>query len=227
MAEATGILLLNAEDNDESHLTITEEGSNSFSITTGAALHGTYGYQFDFDGTNNLCYADESFSAGSDIYARSYFKFGSDFSMNAAQFFVMALRNSSGGDLCRPVFLMSSGVLSIYRFYYYLNSGLTFQSVSQGITIGSEYYIETRFKSGNGDGIVALYLNGVEVVNLTGLTNNNYQADTIRIGNYAAAVPTTDAPLIIDDIKIASSAIGAYSESSGSSNSYYYQQQQM
>jgi hypothetical protein len=49
MAESSGILLLDAENNNESGLTITEEGSNAFSISTGSKAHGTYGFNYAFD----------------------------------------------------------------------------------------------------------------------------------------------------------------------------------
>src|SRR5574344_496596 len=107
MAEATGILLLNAEDNSESGLTITEEGSNNFSIATGAKAHGTYGYQFAFSGNSgeNLCNFYKSFTAGADIYARCYFYIPSDFSMNSADLAILALYYNTGtSSYCvRPI----------------------------------------------------------------------------------------------------------------------------
>jgi len=106
MAEATGILLLNAEDNDLTGLTITEEGSNDLTITSGAAAHGSLGYNFAFSGNsgeNNL-YFYKTFTSGADIYARCYFYIPSSFDGTTSTLTTMSLNYSATGLLALLLF---------------------------------------------------------------------------------------------------------------------------
>jgi hypothetical protein len=227
MSESTGILLLNAEDNDESGLTITEEGSNNFSITTGAALHGTYGYNFAFDGTNNELHATKSFTAGTDIYVRCYFYIPSAFSMNANNLAVLILRDSSNSRyLCYLQFSFSGTTLKANRFYYRTNAGTAYISLTGDISRDTLHFVEMRYKSGNSDGVAECWLDDTSIASATGLANDTYQAGYVRIGNTDPGVPTSGSTFYVDDVKVDSSPIGAYADLSGG-NSYYYQQQQM
>ena len=218
MAESTGILLLNAEDNDLSGLTITEEGSNDLTISSDSALHGSLGYELEFSGNTveNLLYFYKSFTAGADIYARCYFYIPSNFDMSNSQLTILGLNSTV--SLARPIFSILTGVIYLSRFYYYLNSGETYSAISSTpISRDEAHYLEIRFKSGNGDGVATVWLDGTEKSSITELTNDNYQSDIVRAGNYGGAVPTAGSKIYIDDIKIDSSYIGAYAESGGSS----------
>jgi hypothetical protein len=215
MAESTGILLLNAEDNSESGLTIKEEGSNNFSITTGAALHGTYGYNFAFDGTNNELHAIKSFTAGVDIYARCYFYIPSAFSMNASYLSLLALRDNTSNYACYLRLSYSGSTLTTNRFYYRTNAGTSYVNLTNTISRDVLHVLEMRYKSGSGDGAVELWLDNTSIASASALTNNNYQASSVRMGNTEAGVPTSSSAFYMDDIKVDSSRIGAYADLSG------------
>jgi hypothetical protein len=216
MAESAGILLLNAEDNSESGLTITEEGSNNFSIATGAKAHGTYGYQFAFDGTNNICAFSKSFTAGADIYARLYFYIPSAFAMTNSYLDIFRLYEGTV-YLAYARFINSSGTISLQRLYYRTNSGTAYVSISGAITRDAWHYIELRYKSDASAGIVEIWYDGTKKAEATGLATSSYQTAGITAGQTEAGVPTTDSPFYIDDIKVDSSYIGAYADvSSGS-----------
>ena len=228
MAESTGILLLDAEDNSESGLTITEEGSNNFSITTGAAQHGTYGYQFDFDGTNNELWASDTFTEGSDIYCRCYFYIPSSVGFTAEGLYTLSALLYDGTDyLLYPRFYYHNSTLFLERIDYRHNTGTANSTIYATVSLGTRHYIEIRYKAGNGDGEVQCWFNGTSVKQITGLTNDNYAPNSVRFGQTRSGVISADSPFYIDDIKIDSSSIGEYTESGGTGNSYYYQQQQM
>lgn len=219
MAESAGILLLDAEDNSESGLTITEEGSNNFSITSGAALHGTYGYNFAFDGTNNELHASKAFTAGADIYVRYYFYIPSAFSMNASNLAILILRDSRDSSnpnyVCYLRFSFSGTTLKANRFYYRTNAGPAYISLTGDISRDTLHFVEMRYKSGNSDGVAECWLDDTPIASATGLANDTYQASSVRIGNTDAGVPTSGSTFYVDDVKVDSSPIGAYTESGG------------
>jgi hypothetical protein len=221
VAESSGILLLNAEDNDLSGLTITEEGSNDLTISSGAALHGSLGYNFAFSGNSgeNLLYFYKSFTAGADIYARCYFKFSSEFSFLDSEYFsVFSLYDSTGNYLCFPRFRWSGTKLTLDYFNCRTNTGAASSSaINFDISFDTLYYIEMRYKSGSGDGDAQLWIDGTPKASLANLANNNYQASRVWSGNWRGGVPTAGSKIYIDDIKVDSSYIGAYTESGGSS----------
>ena len=217
MAESAGILLLDAEDNSEAGLTVTEEGSNIFSIATGAKAHGTYGYNFAFSGNDgeNDCNFYKSFTAGADIYMRFYLYIPSAFDCNqGAQLTFGGLHYAKTAVAAKPYFLRdASGNINLYRFYYYTNTGITNAAITPTtITRDTWHYMEMRFKSGAGDGVVTLWMDGSEIVSVTDLTNNNYQAGYASAGNITGAIPTASSEFYIDDIKIDSLSIGAYAD---------------
>ena len=222
MAEATGIMLLNAEDNSESGLTITEEGSNNFSIATGAALHGSYGYNFAFSGNSgeNLLYFTKQFTAGSDIYARCYFYIPSSFSSSTSYLSILSIMRSDGvaNYTVYARLYNASGAIKFDRLAYIDNTGGSYISLNTSVSRDTLHYMELRFKAGNGDGLVECWLDGTKIGEVTGLTNNNYQSGYIRAGNAREAVPTSGSVFYIDDIKVDSSYIGAYADSGGSSH---------
>ena len=213
MAESAGILLLNAEDNSVSGLTITEEGSNNLTIAAGAALHGSLGYNFSYDGTNNLLYFQRAFTAGADIYMRFYFYIPSAFSSNTSYLTLGGLYyNNALGVACYVRCYYTGGNFTLDRLYYTHNGGSAYVILSGTITRDTLHYLELRYKSGAGDGEVECWLDGTSKGSATSLTNNTYQASYALIGNVAAGIPTTDADLFFDDIKVDSSYIGAYAD---------------
>jgi len=216
MAESTGLLLLNAEDNDLSGLTITEEGSNDLTITSGASAHGSLGYNFAFSGLTgeNLLYSLKQFSTGSDIYARCYFYIPSAFSSNTNNIGTIYLKygSFSSNNVAYVRLYNNAGTITVQRFYYYINTGITYTSLTSAVSRDAWHYIEIRYKSGAGDGVAECWLDGNKIASNTGLTNNTYEAGYVSFGNYEAGVPTADAPMYFDDIKVDSSYIGAYSD---------------
>jgi hypothetical protein len=220
MAESSGILLLDAENNSESGLTITEEGGNTFSINADSALHGSLGYKFAFDGNagNNLCNFYKGFTAAADIYTRCYFRFPSAFSAAASgNVLIGAMLNyNTGGGYCcyvRGYYNVATGTIALDRFYYYDNAGAHFVALTATtITRDTAHYIELHYKSGAGDGAVELWYDGNSIASVTSLTNNTYQAAYIQPGNTQALVPSNGSYISIDDVKVDSLYIGAYAD---------------
>lgn len=216
MSESSGIALYNFEDNSLSSWTITEEGTCDMAVSSSAKSHGSYGCRFNFDGTNNECHGYRSFTAGADIYARCYFYIPSSFSGSVSTLNILSLDYSTSALAVRPVFyIQSGGNIVLYRLYYYTNSASIYQDLTQTvITRDAWHHVEVRHKTGNGDGIASMYYDGNLITEISGLTNNNYQAGYVRIGNIRASVPTSGSYFDVDDVKINSSYIGAYAEES-------------
>ena len=145
---------------------------------------------------------------------RFYFYVPSAFSSNTQYLTLGGLYyNNSLGVACYLRCYYSSGALTINRLYYTHNGGSDYVTLTGGtITRDALHYAELRYKSGAGDGAVECWLDGNSEGSATSLTNNSYQASYAFIGNIAAGVPTTDADLFFDDVKVDSAYIGAYTD---------------
>lgn len=222
MAESTGLLLLDAENNDLSGLTITEEGSNDLSISSGAALHGSLGYRFLFSGNtgDNLLYFTKTFTYGNDIYLRHYFYIPSSFASDTNNLGISALYHDSSNEVAKIRCYNSSGTIYLDRFYYRTNTAITsVANLNISVSRDTLHYLEMRYKSGSGDGVAELWYNGTSIASVTGLTNNNYQARYTLIGNTYTATPTANSEFYIDDVKVDSAYIGAYADVSSGDGS--------
>ena len=219
MAESTGILLCDAEDNDLTPFTVVEEGGNEVSIVAGAAAHGSLGYRFTFDGQagDNNCYFYEDFTSGSDIYIRQYFKFSSDFDADALGYFSMLTHYYDSGNYCLYVRAVHNGTTFLLnRVYYITNAGVqSINLTATAITLDTLHYIEGRYKSGNGDGAVEVWYDGTLIASAYNLTNDNYETSYVFVGNLQSLVPVAGCYVDIDDAKVDSSYIGAYADVGG------------
>lgn len=218
MAEAAGLLLLNAEDQGTSGLTITVGGSNTVTTDASAALHGSYGYLFSFLGTSSLAYFYKSFTERSEVFARCYFSIPSslDYLTSNKYFYILKLRDGTV-NIIRPRFLYnySTDAVVLERIYYFVNGGEAYASINQTLSRNTLYCLELHYKSDASAGEIHVYLDETARVSLTGLATSTYVPDGIRVGNDHADVPVSGSEIFIDDIKVNSSYIGVYTEVGG------------
>ena len=219
MGEATGVALADFETNDESQLdTVVEEGGNTFTVGAGGALHGSYGATLEFDGTNNDCYGEIEFAETDEMYARMYIKFGADFGCNTSLGTILALRDSSGVVVYLTTYDSGTG-LTWRRFYYTTDSGSAFVALGDAISLDTTYLIEIHFKAatgaGNNDGQAHCWINGVSEASVENIDNDTEVVNRCRFGGSGAQIPTDGSLIYIDDCKLDTSYIGAYSAAAG------------
>ena len=215
MAESGGIWIADAEENNTDEWTggLTEEGSNTFTVTEAAAIHGTYGFQLDFDGTNNDCYGEFDFiTPQTNVYIR--------FNLNLA---VLATGGSGDMDIFRCA---DSGVGTAIQariferannkwgLNVWVNNGATFilnNSGSDIFTEATEYYIEFHYIQHASNGGAEVWVDGVEKASVLNLNTSGYNVDVLRVGSHFRSVPSAASIIYIDDVKADNSYIGAYS----------------
>lgn len=215
MAEATGLFLADFEENNTSEFdSITQEGSNTFSASTSAALHGTYGARATFDGTNNDAYGTKALTARTELWARAYFRFNADFSGNTGYLFPLVIKSGSSNRIY-PRMLMSGSDVVITRFYYQSDAGAGYVTVdsvvvSKNVTHYIEIYHKSASTAGANDGIARLYLDGSLVSEVTSIDSDTVTVDGIYAGQRGTIVPTLGSYIDIDDVKMDSAYIGPY-----------------
>jgi hypothetical protein len=80
-------------------------------------------------------------------------------------------------------------------------------STTPSISTGQWYCIEIKFSAGNGDGEARMYIDGVEKITATGLTNDDYNADSVRVLAYVAEAGNQEV-ICLDNIIVADAYIG-------------------
>lgn len=221
MAETTGVALIDFETGDTSQCTsVVEEGSNTFAAGAGGALHGSYGGIATFDGTNNDAYGVKTFDAASEMYARCYLKFSSDYDSNTGLGAVLGF-NSELLAVARITTYDSGTGLTWRRLYYRTDAGETYTALGDAVTLDQTYLLEIHFKAasgdGNNDGEIHCWIDGTEEVALTNVDNDTITVDRLSFGQFNAQVPTVGSIIYVDDVKMDTSRIGAYSDAGGGS----------
>ena len=217
MGEDVGLYLADADDND-SFTGGVQAGANAFVASTDRVIHGVNSYKLTFDGSNLNNYKYNTYIGQADVYARCYFNID-----------VFDLSNGQYSQL----FNIYDGTTVIVLFRLYKNaSGIGYQirqrDNSTGITVtidknnqdifslDTDYYIETRWLQGaSSDGGVEFWINGVSEGSDFSQSNNNYEADRVYIGPIGGTVLGATSIIYLDDIKIDTSPIGAYSVAGG------------
>lgn len=224
MAEPTGEWLANLESGDASELgTAQVDAGNSLTAIADAAAHGVYGARCLFGGTNNDCYAWQSFTATGTDCCRLYFRFNADFSCpDTTGLYLLGFRSGTSWRYYVQ-FRVVSGAITIYRLYYYTESGTAFVAAgSVAVSKGDWHYIEvdvlsTASGTGVSDGEVRYYFDDDSERSgwwMNAVANYGVTFDRIYSGMSGTAVPTDGSYVDLDDVKRDSSHIGAYAEPS-------------
>jgi hypothetical protein len=99
----------------------------------------------------------------------------------------------------------ASGV-PIWYLKYYDNSGEHDVLSTVPVAGNASYLVEMKFKQGTGSGEVSLWVNGILIVNASGLTNTNYAPQTILIGT--GTMSGLPIRIYSDDVVASTSYIG-------------------
>ena len=151
---------------------------------------GTYAVKLSRSGAWAYAEVYEDFGTSyTTMYFRSYVYLTSlPTSGNYLQNFAVITNKGYVNPLAVAGIVNSGG--SYYWALFYCTNSLsdgTYQLESSSEAIGTNtwYCVEVMFKQGNGNGESALWVNGVQKVNVTGLTNTNYAAQEVEVGAYA------------------------------------------
>lgn len=219
MAESGGLFILDGEDAGSTPWefdSVTNEGSNVFSLQAGAKNNGTYGYSIVFDGINNDCYALKAFaSAKNEVYVRAYVYIDSTLVIPA--WGVLGLFSIRDGTtiLCKAWVRNNTGSAAVPNTWRVGGQDLTTVLSATNYSTDTWHYIELHWKKGSGaDGGAQVWVDGDSILNEFDNNLTAYAADDIMIGTQFDALPAANGDfLYFDDIKADTSYIGAYSDS--------------
>lgn len=223
MAESGGILIIDAEDAGTTPYefdSLFEDGSCTLTVDAAAKNNGSYGYLMTFDGANNSIYGQVGFTEQTTIYARAYFYFPSSLSAASADTWMPLVLYDDTVALCYlRLYMATDGSMTRQRFYYLHDSGQSYEALDNGsVSSDAWHYIELRYTSGNGTGVAACRIDGVQVDGGHTDLINTGACDSIRVGQVSALVPDENDVAYFDDVKLATDDwVGAYSDAGGGS----------
>lgn len=218
MPESPGLFLADAEENDLLEWTsTTSSDGNTLAASVASALHGTYGFDFQWVGVGSDNYAYKNFGVYHDIFSRCYVRFDAVTSAEGVlvahsygrlsgedkaslQFYGRGAGNPLGG-------LFKLDGITVWNFY-------TSAIFNQDQT----YCVEWRYKDetgGAGTGGGQFWIDGASQYSDFTKSNGTAGIDRLFVGNNSAGVPANGDRLFFDDVKIDTSYIGTYTEAAG------------
>jgi hypothetical protein len=190
--------------------TILTSGETA-TVTTTRPHHGTYSALFTTNGTGGTeraySYVNFSFSPQTEIYVRGYFNIENGLSMvdNDDRFNFFALQNANGDTIA------SAGVRRINDAdLWSITTSLTgIWNATQGPSTNQWYCVELYVKINSPNGALTLWINGVPVINQTGLNLGTAVAVTqLRAGLSFVSNINASVATYMDCIAMYSSYIG-------------------
>lgn len=214
--ETASFLVADAETGDISQWTgIDNDGINIMMAIPDIVNNGNYSFLLQSAGSVDHRYY-YTYSGGTDsVCTRFYFYMPTDypFSDDATlrTYYLFRYRNNSttiGGIQVRA----NTSTHQLYRYLYTNDSGVqTVTPTAQNITLDTWHYIEYRLKKGNGTGYIKVYYDGALWAETTGLTMTTASFNDFNYGISSAPIaPTSGQYLVLDDVLIDESPIGAY-----------------
>ncbi len=226
-SEDASFLKADAETGDISQFTgIDDDGVNNMVAIDSLVNNGDYSFLLESQGSADHRYYYTYSGSTDSVCTRFYFYMPSNypFSSDATlrTYYLLRIRNGStiiGGIQIRA----NTTTHNLYRYFYTSDGGLqTVTPTAQSITLDTWHYIEYRHKKGNGTGYVKVYYDGSLWAEATGLTMTSVSFNDFNYGiSSASTAPATGQYLVLDDVLIDESPIGAYSASGGSIDTSY------
>ncbi len=224
-AESTTYRALSSSSNTVSNTAIFTEGFESGAIDAmwtpyqdnGAVTvqnvetqSGTFAAQHALNNAANA-YAsigqdlDSSYST---IYMRGYYRVSALPSSDQYLSIGNYITNSNFNQLSN-LFIQNNGGTVQWRLHYLTNGYTENDAYGAAPTpqANTWYCIESLFKAGNGNGEVSVWINGVQVISVTGLTNSDYSA-TKAIVDFQSSAAMGAVSLYSDSIIVSQEYIG-------------------
>ena len=158
--------------------------SGNLSVSTAAALAGAQGMQALINDNNSIYVTDNSPIAEPRYRARFYFDPNSIVMSNSNNHYIFYGRDAAGTAILRVQLRFSSGQYQIRASL--LNDSTSFTSTAW-FTIGdAPHLIELDWKAstaaGANNGGLALWIDGVQKANITGIDNDTRRIESVRLG---------------------------------------------
>ena len=213
MAETADIAVIDGEDAGTTPWewdNLAEEGGCTFALDAGAANHGSYGYKFTGDGSNNYAYGYVTFAGQTELYFRYYIYIPSTFnhSEGTDYAYVGYMQDGAAGKViagfqCTPN-------PAAWALWY---SGGVFSTSATNFSVDEWHRVEIRFYAGSGaDGVVQCWIDGDLVFDHTGLNFAGVEIDKVLAGQMdTTLLPDNGDYFYLDDILFSTTGpIGAY-----------------
>jgi len=185
------------ETNDFSAWTST---TGSPIIVTSPVHHGTYAASFNADST----YIIKMIPSTNEIYVRLYVRWDS-FTLNQYFIFSQVVDSITLNKLAGPYIFNDGGTIKWGQATFV--GGYASSTQRTGATINTWYCIEVYAKASLTDGAAKMWVNGVELTDITqtGVNTIATSFDTIRVGQRESTYAVTN---IIDCVDVANNYIG-------------------
>lgn len=217
MAESGGIVVIDAEEGDTSEFdSVTQEGSNTFAADAGAANNGSYGFKITYDGTNDEAYGYDGFTAETDVYARCYVYIPSTLTSATAWSRTFFLGIWDAAVPCARASFKYNGSNTAYTWETWLAYGVV-DTDATNFSTDAWHYVEIRYLKHAATGGVQMWVDGTlvhdDLDQAAGL-----DPDRVYVGSTSGSTPAVASDYFyLDDIKVDTSQVGAYSDAGGAS----------
>ena len=201
-----------------------EANSNTIDITTAAGTFnsGLTGAIFTYAGTAGFGTTAYKNAGTTSSYARFYFKLNSAFASAAAglkRLYLGGIRNNAWSTLAGFWLEADSGQTAQFHLvggYRYPGTGWTdvFTGANNTIALNTWYYIEVYYQKAV-SATIQFWLDGVSQGSVTAINTNTYAPNGVDLGiSYTVTntmTPAAGSIVYFDDVKLATTAIGAVS----------------
>jgi hypothetical protein len=218
MAESAGDVFgpLDAETGNTSQFdSVTAAGVNTFTATTGSKNNGTYGFQLTGNSSSNTAYSQLSFTTADEFYIRFYIYISSSFTMNDdfSAWDFLILRDGST-RICRLKFRTLGDPDTIVYWDFSYRSDAT--TTTTNFSYDEWHRVEFRYVRDAVNGGAQFWVDGDLVHDALGNDSSADYPDNFQLGN-PLSTDVLDGSIYFDDILGSTSAIGPYSDASGTS----------
>jgi hypothetical protein len=208
--ETGGLFVADAEDNSlvQFNRTVTD-GTNTVAVSAASKNKGSYGYEFNWDGTNKQAYGIDSVGAQTDIYVRFYFKLSANYAL--AAWTAQHLLAIYDGSILLLQMRVAQNPTTAYQVQLIHPSYSEITGGFSSLTLDTWHYIEIRYVSHASTGGAEVWLDGSAVGSVLNINTSSHTANLVQFGGTATSVQVpSPGVLYIDDIKAATTAVGAY-----------------
>lgn len=216
MAESGGLFIIDAETNDLSQFNedIVQEGSCTIAASVSAKNNGSYGLLLTGDGTNDRFSGTYDLGAGgvqAEIYARCYIYIPSTLRTTGAWYNVFVMWLANGGHICRMGFQANASAVPL-RWSVYL--GATAITSTTNFSMDAWHRLELHYVKEADTGGIEAWVDGTSIgTDLDQTTTQDVRY--CEFGCTSNSNPLTDEHYFhLDDIKVDTSPVGAYSDAS-------------
>jgi hypothetical protein len=197
---------------DYSAWTSTGQSGAVLSVSTDVAHHGSYAFKgTGLTALSRYVFAEKTFTANNTVFARAYIRFTADFTANTTE--TALLRFSQNGTEYYNLNLQRQ-LDGTYRWNIASQvGGLSYFSAAFTLLLNAWYCCELQVTTSATVGVLQAYVDGLSVINQTGLNLGATKLTSVRIEAYNSPSNTNAGTIYWDCVVVDTAYIGV--ESSG------------